>query len=665
MLSKLVINGGLAVLLISLPTDPISASSSLPEQRKNYRAAKLALQAGQLKPFRTLLDTLKTYPLFPYLLYDYYRERLRTTEETVLLQFMQQHNELPGIQSLRRAWLTQMARTGQWQAFLRHYTPQQDKTLRCYQLLARMHTEQGQDILKDIRALWLHGESLPRQCDPVFEWLYQSDHMNSKLAWRRVRLAMAAYNTGLGRYLGKWLEPETRTLLRTWQQVHRNPRHYLSAKQWQDTPQHREILLHGIRRLLKQQLSEAIRYWHDMQHGYAFSAIERQNMDSEIAIQSGRQQHPDAMNLMGRVPNTVIDDTLLHWRIRLTLQGNGESESQDWVRLQSWTAQTPDIPPLQPRSRYWQGRALERIGNENKALAQYAIVAKARDYYGFLAADRLQQDYQMNNAPLARDARLEKQVRDMPSLHRFQELQAMGEHHRATQEWQNLLKALSGDAVRRVAALAAEWGEHHRSIAALGSIQAWDELALRFPIVYEARIRRYAKRYALDIAWVFALVRAESAFAKDIRSPAGALGLMQIMPTTGATVAKTLGIKHFHTQQLRRAEDNLLIGTTYLNMMLKRYRNNMVLATAAYNAGPSRVDSWLRGTEPCVVPDVWIERIPFEETRKYVRRVLFYASLYDWRLGRPITPLSQRMMMIRGSRHKISRPCAQRPFSPA
>lgn len=617
----------------------------LNQQQQNYQIARQALQKGQTQHFTRLLEALQDYPLLPYLLHDYYRGRLRHTEEAVLADFLERYPALAVTGSLRRAWLATLARNRRWQAFLRHYTPQQDLTLRCYRLLAHIETDQVDDrLLEDIRAVWLHGESLPGPCDPALGLLHNSALMNSDLAWARVQLAMASDNTRLARYLERWLDTRHRTLLRHWLRVHRTPQQGLAAIPWQDTATQRVILLHGMQRLTTQRLSEAIRLWSDLRRRYQFSEQQRLQMDRQLAIRAGRMSHPQAASLMAQIPHSVIDDKLLHWRLRIGFA------RQDWTLIRAWTAQDPETSSLQWRSRYWQGRALEQAGEQAAAQALYRQLAGERDYYGFLAADRLAQDYQMGDNPLPRDARLDAAVAALPGIRRSYELHIVDEKARAVAEWQHTLSLLDQNQARRAAALAAGWGWHHLAIITLGQIRAWDELELRFPILYREAIVRHAGREGLDPGWVFGLIRAESAFVVDIRSPAGALGLMQVMPATGTSVARQLRLRRFHPRQLREAETNLLLGSSYLKMMLLRYHGNQVLATAAYNAGPHRVDAWLRNLDQCLAPDVWIEQIPFEETRKYVRRVLFYASVYDWRLGGTPARISGRMMMVPGAK---------------
>jgi len=116
---------------------------------------------------------------------------------------------------------------------------------------------------------------------------------------------------------------------------------------------------------------------------------------------------------------------------------------------------------------------------------------------------------------------------------------------------------------------------------------------------------------------------------------------MQVMPATGAETAKSIGIANFKPNLLLDPEKNITIGTAYLKYVHDRF-DNKVLATAAYNAGPNAVARWLAQSD-CTDPDVWVEKIPYTETRKYVSRIMFFATVYDWRLNNSITRVSERM----------------------
>jgi len=169
-----------------------------------------------------------------------------------------------------------------------------------------------------------------------------------------------------------------------------------------------------------------------------------------------------------------------------------------------------------------------------------------------------------------------------------------------------------------------------------------DDLALRFPLAFREPVMQQARTQAIEPAWVFAVMRQESAFSPDAQSPAGAMGLMQLMPHTARQVARRLNTRIKHQQQLFDADTNIRLGSAYLRRLLNELDEHEALATAAYNAGPDRVRSWL--PESGAMPsDLWIEALPFSETRNYVKRVFTYTAIYEDRLGQEPKRLSGRL----------------------
>lgn len=141
-----------------------------------------------------------------------------------------------------------------------------------------------------------------------------------------------------------------------------------------------------------------------------------------------------------------------------------------------------------------------------------------------------------------------------------------------------------------------------------------------------------ARARQINSTWVYAITRQESAFMADARSHAGAMGLMQLMPATARETARQYDIPYSSTNDALIPERNIAIGTAYLSRLNGQFQGNRVLASAAYNAGPGRVRQWTRGMGS-LPADVWVEAIPFDETRKYVQSVLSYAVIYGEKLG--------------------------------
>ena len=140
---------------------------------------------------------------------------------------------------------------------------------------------------------------------------------------------------------------------------------------------------------------------------------------------------------------------------------------------------------------------------------------------------------------------------------------------------------------------------------------------------------------------------------RDVRSHAGAIGLMQLMPATGREVAKEIKLPYSGLATLTNPEDNIRLGTTYLGMMAQRYDGNSIPATAAYNAGPHRVDRWLPHGS-WIDARVWIENIPFNETRGYVKRVLAAQTIFHWRMNGSVKRLSAELVNVQPRNEQVA-----------
>jgi len=631
----------LTLIMISpLAISQQTSAATLKEQRQQYLDAKKALKAGKIKTFTKLSESLKDYPLYAYLRYNYLRPRLHKISDEDIKNFIHSYPDFISIDSLKTSWLKQLYKQRKWQVFLDNYSPQKGLKLRCQQLQARINTNNFTYLLEDIRTLWLTGKSLPPQCDNAFKRLYKSELMTNELVWGRIQLAMESGKTGLVNYLSKRLDKDYKYWAKQWVAMHHNPSVGTKNPQYPDTAIAREILLYGIKRLARQNISRSLSNWQTLQDNYDFTPVEIDDVNLVITVRAAKNKHPKAAELLDNLNPALDSDEIFHWRLRTALK------TKDWQRLYRWTRdEPPDIPSVKYRWIYWRGRALEKIGDIEKANESYASIADQRDYYGFLAADRIGAEYNMNHHPLPEDLEAKNKVAHMPGIRRARELFVLYGDYRARREWQHSLRAMTNYQKQIAAQLASEWGWYDRAIFTMGAAHAYDDLELRFPITYRDDIEKYAKKRVMDSGWIYALMRSESAFMEKVKSPAGALGLMQIMPATGRLTARKIGMKRFRTSDLLVAKKNIALGTAYMKQMQDKFNGSHILATAAYNAGPGRSVKW-SPKKGCKDPDIWVEQIPFNETRGYVKRVIFYASIYDWRLGHEIIPLKQRMTAV-------------------
>jgi soluble lytic murein transglycosylase len=279
----------------------------------------------------------------------------------------------------------------------------------------------------------------------------------------------------------------------------------------------------------------------------------------------------------------------------------------------------------------------------------FKALASERSYYGFLAADELGENYALDHSQLLADETAIAAIESRPEIIRARELFLVGQDSRGRSEWDTIVRTLAPEEKRQAAILADRWGWHSRAISVAASLGEFDDLSLRYPLPYQPLFEQSSTAASISPTWAYGIARSESLFMPDVRSRAGAIGLMQLMPATGRAVAREIRLPYSGLQTLTDPASNIRLGTSYLGQMAERYGGNAVLATAAYNAGPHRVDSWLPDSGS-IDARVWIENIPFNETRKYVKRVLSAQAIFHWRMTGELRRLSDELLLVRAAR---------------
>ncbi|MDX9767700.1 MAG: transglycosylase SLT domain-containing protein [Ectothiorhodospiraceae bacterium] len=638
------------VILASLSVLANTVAAAVPQRsdealRKLFVEAEAALQRKDRQGFERRLAELRDYPLHPYLVHAELDARLSSASTAEVDRFLRDHEGSLLADRLRSAWLDRLAREKRWREFLAYQTNDASPAAACLRRRALLETGQRDQALEDLDAFWLTGRSLPNACDPVFDAWRKSGRLTADLAWGRFRLALEQSQTALAGFLRRDLPAAERAWADRWLELHHDPER-LSQVKW-DARAHAmagTALTHGLVRLSRRDPALAAQIWDARGAGFRLTPQDRAVVEREIALRLAVRGHPDALGRLEKLPAQAFDAQLRQWQVRAGLA------AQDWSAVAAAVAAMDDQTRSEEGWRYWQARALEASGHAASARELFAQVADERNFYGFLAADRLGRPYRIahraTNPAVWRVEILEQK----PGMRRARELLHLGRTTEARREWDYVLRQLDAADMEAAALLAAIWGWHDRAIFTAARARQFDDIDLRFPIAHENLVRTEASRQGLNPAWPFAILRQESAFMQDARSSAGALGLMQLMPATGRAMARHVGLSVSNPRELLDPARNIRIGTYYLRRNLDEFEGHAMLATAAYNAGAARVRSWLP-TDGEVPADVWAELIPFGETREYVRRVFAYKVLYELRLSRDPTPLSVNMapVAMRGS----------------
>ncbi len=618
-----------------------AASADLDAQRESYVAALAALRAGDEARYQEHFARLDGYVLRNYAQYEYLKDRIEQTPTRVIRKFIADNGHTPLPELLRQKWLHALAARAEWSAFMREYADiPEDTELTCLYLARRLETgEQTAAVMGRIEALWNTGRRLPSACNPVFAAWKDAGHMTVDKVWARIGLAMEARELSLARDLAVHLPAAERIWVDRWQEMHRDPVRGLETLDYPiETPVARAIVKHGVVRLASRDPEEAMRQWRRLKQRHAFFGEDESYVLRHIGILAAQYRLPQALEWLSAVSAAPDDVSLKLWRVYAALWAG------EWDAAKRFIAALPEEEQQSTRWRYWNARVLERNGDKTAARAIYAELARERDYHGFLAADRIGAAYSMQHVSVQATPEEIEALQARPALQAAKELYALGEIVDARRQWQWALREMNNRELQVAAVIARAWGWHDRAIHTVLLSGHPDDLELRFPVIYRDVIEANATEYKIDPGWIYGVMRQESAFVVDARSTAGAVGLMQLLPSTGRQMWRRLRLGGRIDEALLSVEHNVRMGVSYLKEVLERYGGHQVLATAAYNAGPNRVNSWMPARS--LDADVWVETLPYSETRGYVKNVLAFAAVYEYRLGKPPTRLARRMPAI-------------------
>lgn len=598
-------------------------------ERTQYQEALALIAKGKITQANRLKSRLKDYPLYPYLEYAQLRQQMRRrTPSDAVSDFLERYQDTPLAPQLKHHWLRTLARRGQWQRYLSFYDDGIRATeLKCYALWAQYKTTADPDsILDQVQKLWLVGKSQPQACDPIFKAWSDSGRLTDELAWQRFAKAMQAGNTGLARYLIRYMSADQQSLARLYRELYFYPQRLQQQTFGKLDHKEEEILLHAVRRLAAKDASLAYSLWPKLSLKHGFSDTLTQQVNHRIIARLAAQDQ-ELLYLSALASYPYPDDTeLLEAGINMAIRG------QHWQRVVTGIAALPEPTRELPHWQYWYARAAQHSPSVSPdtavdSRAIYIQLAETRDYYGFLAADHLSSRYSLNGMSYPIEGNFLEQFKLDASVIRAWEFYQLGNRLDARREWAWASRAFTSDQHYTAAHYAHQLGWHSQAIRSAIQAEKWHDLKLRFPLSYQQEMADAARKYDLNVNWLLAVARQESAMTRDARSIKGAMGLMQVMPATAKMVSKRHAIDYRSSQELLTPKKNIDIAGAYLKDLLDQFEGNSIYATAAYNAGPHRVSRWLEQTADQPI-DIWIENIPFSETRQYVKNVLAYSVIF-------------------------------------
>ena len=600
-----------------------------------FIAANDAYKNGDIETLNANLALLDGYELLPYVQYWRLSLQLDDVDPQQIRDFLKTVDGTLVADRMRAKWLRNLAEQGNWREFMEvsGELSTWDAELICDSLHGRIALGDS-DALKDARDLWFTGDAQPESCLPLFEALFAQGMLQSDAVWARFRLALNAGNAHVAKAVLKYAPEAQQINPRTIDSISRRPQKYLQKL---STP----LNDRGQTELALYALYKTARAWPDVAAS-TLDTIEDQLSEDDrnyawgqVAMAAAWQHHPDAHAWFRKTDPRHLGDTQLEWRVRAALR------SGDWADIIGCIEAMNPPTQTEARWRYWKARALQFTGRQPEANALMASLSNEYTFYGQLAAENLGNT--MSTAPQTYrpDARDVAIIAKDPGLQRALAFYRVGMRYEGALEWAWTVKDYDDRQLLSAAVLASQAGWYERAIHTAERTRILHDFSLRFPAPYRDVMREYTDELDLDEAWVYGLIRQESRFVVTARSSSGAGGLMQLMPSTAKWIAKRLGLKEHHSELVNSVETNISMGTYYLRQMMDSLDNLPVLASAGYNAGPRRADRW-RDVKP-LEGEIYVETIPYPETRGYVKKVMSNTMYYARLFGQNVVSLRDRL----------------------
>jgi soluble lytic murein transglycosylase len=315
--------------------------------------------------------------------------------------------------------------------------------------------------------------------------------------------------------------------------------------------------------------------------------------------------------------------------------------SGDWPDVLAAIEAMPPAEAQESAWRYWKARSLAALGRPVDAAAIYGGLAGEISFYGMLSAEAIGQRQETLSAPIEADAATLTTFGAGAAVRRAVKLAQLDMRPESQREWLYIVRGLPDEALLVAAEYARREGLYDRAINTAERTSTRHDFGLRYLMPFRPQFTTAAQEHAVDAALLFGIARQESRFVADIVSSAGAVGLMQLMPPTAQWVAKQLKLTDFRPSQISDVAINTQFGAYYFKYWFDRLERLPALAAAAYNAGPGRAQAWRAGAP--LEGAVWVETIPFNETRDYVKKVLANAMIYARALDQTFVPLTTRL----------------------
>jgi len=612
-----------------------AAAPAAAQSDKDFLAARTAFERGDGLRLDGLAPKLADHVLVAYVEFWQKKLRLESATDAEIGAFFARWPKTPLADRLRVEWLKTLGKRGQWSTFAANYPPPagEDVELACYGVQYRRQRD-GDVALGDAKPLWFTGQATPEACEPLFVALIAKGDLTVEDRRARFRLATEAGNVRAAHAIAMDMPPADRITAREFAHVDTSPGPVLARGEfrWKD-PGGRDLALYALERAARNDAAGVRAAW-EKQRGRLHEA-DRLYGNARIAFHAARQLHPLAAEWYREAGTAELSDAPRAWRVRAALRAGA------WPDVLAAIEAMPPSEAQDSAWRYWKARALSAAGRPADAAAIYADLAGEISFYGTLAAEAVGQRQETASAPIEPDAAALAAFGADAAVRRAVKLAQLDMRPESQREWLYVVRGLPDQALLMAAEYARREGLYDRAINTAERTSSRHDFGLRYLMPFRSQFVTAAAEHAVDAALLFGIARQESRFVPDIVSAAGAVGLMQLMPPTAQWVAKQLNRSDFRPSRISDVALNTQFGAYYFKYWLDRLDRMPALAAAAYNAGPGRAQAWRAGAP--LEGAIWVETIPFNETRDYVKKVLANAMVYARALDQAYVPLTTRL----------------------
>ena len=642
---RLNISTFLMTLALSITANANSVMPDYSTERQKFTKALQLLEKNKLSSYQKQADELRDYPLSGYLKYYALRKKLHAASADEVQSFLKEYADTPLANQLNRKWLSLLAKKKRWSTYRQHYVHHEIPSTHynCLYQTALLNgsPKEQKSALYNAKKLWVVGNSQPKSCDPLFKAWMKTGRPTSSEATQRFWLSLEQGNVKLAKYLERHIKADShKKQSALFWTLYKKPS-LIEGKKVLSLPQeHREtVAALSYKQWYKSHPVSASKSWVKHREQLVTNMEQQEKVTTYMGERLNRRYHSQAHSLSKLLdPNYTITDLTIA-RIRHALS------QQNWKSVETGIKHLPEELRQDPQWQYWRLIAIMHINPDQDVTQDLERLAADRSFYGFLAAELNNSPFQLN---AVKSNISDSEIADLakkPSILRSHELYKLGRLTEANREWFQAQKRLNETEKAAAGYLAKSWGWHLQAIINAAKTKRWNNIDLRFPHPHASLFKSHAIKNDMDLSFPVAIARQESAFLQSAQSRVGARGLMQLMPATAKQTAKKHKVPYRRVSELNNPKLNITLGSAYLGDMLKKFEGNPAYAAAAYNAGPHRVTRWLkqRGELPL---DIWIETIPFKETRKYVKNVLAFRVIYDRLEGRQASFLNEKQVKL-------------------